>query len=91
MPVILATDPVKYYEALAAGKPVVSSEIPSISKYQEEKGLLYLAKGAHQWIESIEKALQEDSSSYVKKRQLEAKKHTWKENAQQISLLLYEQ
>lgn len=51
LPLTLATNPVKVYEYLSAGKPVVSVDLPEISIFED---LVYKAKSAKDFINGIE-------------------------------------
>ncbi|WP_457640689.1 glycosyltransferase [Persephonella sp.] len=81
IPLIEATDPVKLYEYLSAGKPVVTSWIPEVLKF---KGLVYVSKSLEEFIKNVEKALLEQNKTMVKKRIREAKKHTWEKRVKTL-------
>jgi glycosyltransferase involved in cell wall biosynthesis len=53
-PLTLSTDPVKFYEYIAAGKPVVSTDLPEIRKY---KDIVNIASNSKEFSEGIKKAL----------------------------------
>ena len=81
IPLIEATDPVKLYEYLSAGKPVVTSWIPEVLKF---KGLVYVSKSSEEFIKNIEKALLERNKNIVEKRIREAKEHTWEKRVKTL-------
>jgi len=72
-PLIEATDPVKIYEYLAAGKSVVSTHIPELSRYGS---LIYRASSPKIFIAKIKQALTENSS--LARERVRAVRHeTW--------------
>jgi GT2 family glycosyltransferase/glycosyltransferase involved in cell wall biosynthesis len=72
----LHTNPVKLYEYLAAGKPVVGTAMPEIMIGAE--GLVYVANSHDEFIEKLAQALVDHARpSYVKQRIEYAKQHTW--------------
>lgn len=78
-PLILCTNPVKLYEYMAAGKPVVASPMPEV--LSAAPGLVYIAKDAKQFGEQIEKALSEDTDELREARKAWARQHDWRERA----------
>ncbi|MCM3270693.1 glycosyltransferase [Paenibacillus elgii] len=82
----LATNPVKVYEYLAAGKPVVSSDLPELRTMQE---YVRLASGTLNFEDMIREALLETShTEYINKRRLFAAKHTWEERYQSFEAVI---
>ncbi|GAF26379.1 predicted glycosyltransferases [Moorella thermoacetica Y72] len=75
-PLTEATNPVKFYEYLSAGKPVVSVHLPEVALYEAEK-LVYLASTPDEFVEKIIRALQENSAEIVAARQRFARQNTW--------------
>lgn len=86
--VMHSESPLKMYEYLAAGKPVVSTPLPLISHLGH---VISFASDAREWIEAIETALQHDDSEKVKARQEIAKLNTWDSRASFISAKLAEE
>lgn len=79
-PLIICTNPVKLYEYMAAGKPVVASPMPEV--VAAAPGLVYIAKTAQQFEAQIERALAEDSPALRETRKAWARQHDWLERAQ---------
>jgi len=77
-PLTEATDPVKFYEYLCAGKPIVSIPLPELVPYEAE-GLVSLATGSKESAEKIERAMQQNSVELVAKRKRFAQRNTWQE------------
>jgi len=75
-PLTEATDPVKFYEYLCAGKPVVSVPLPELLPYRAE-GLVYLASTAEGFLEAIEVALAENASEKMEQRRRFARRNNW--------------
>jgi GT2 family glycosyltransferase len=73
-PLTLATNPVKFYEYLSAGKPVVAVELPELEPFRE---YFYPVRNAADFVPQIERALQETPSMTVGPRQRLARENTW--------------
>jgi GT2 family glycosyltransferase/glycosyltransferase involved in cell wall biosynthesis len=85
-----AVDPVKFYEYISAGKPVISTPLEEMSIY---KDLLYFATGVDEFIEQIECALAERGLALYKRRVALARDNDWKDrfNSTQLAIVgLYE-
>ncbi|AXA54494.1 glycosyltransferase [Pseudomonas thivervalensis] len=85
-----AVDPVKFYEYVSAGKPVVSTPLAEMGLY---KDLLYFATGVDEFIEQIERALAERDLALYKRRVELARANDWKDrfnSMQQAIAGLYE-
>jgi glycosyltransferase involved in cell wall biosynthesis len=74
LPVTATTDPVKFYEYLAAGKPVVSTNLPELHLHTD---FVYLAENIEKFEDYISTALSEDSVELQQKRREYAKNHSW--------------
>ncbi|HOH58674.1 MAG TPA: glycosyltransferase, partial [Bacilli bacterium] len=68
------TDPVKFYEYISAGKPVVSNMLPELQKY---KDICYLYKSPNSFNRNIMKALKENDPKIVAKRKIIARNNSW--------------
>jgi|GEM_PF-2749163 len=75
-PLTEATDPVKFYEYLSAGKPVVSVPLPELLPYQAE-GLVRLENTAEGFLEAIEAALAENTPEKMERRRHFARRNNW--------------
>lgn len=71
-----ATDPVKLYEYLSAGKPVVSVALPELAPFSN---YLYIASDKHDFVSQLDKAVGEDDYALVDLRREFAKENTWRE------------
>ena len=87
--VVLHTEsPLKMMEYLAAGKPIVSPQLPLL-KYLDE--VIYFADGVDGWIAAIEQALREDTLEKIERRQAIAEQNSWDYKATFISNKLAEE
>ncbi|MDR7946051.1 methyltransferase domain-containing protein [Achromobacter aegrifaciens] len=75
VPLTLATNPVKFYEYMSAGKPVVSIDLPELAAYADD---CYLAHNAREFIEQLEKAMEQRQDEEKIRRRIElAKENSW--------------
>lgn len=78
-----ATNPVKLYEYLAAGKPVVSTELPEVKSVAE--GLVSIADTVAQFEEAIEAALLESEEGVMEQRQQFAENNNWEQRYEALN------
>ncbi|MGD0654464.1 MAG: glycosyltransferase [Thermoguttaceae bacterium] len=76
IPLTEATNPVKVYEMLAAGMPVVSTDLPEIRSI-EQAGLIKIAENAPEFAEQIKRMIRDQSPELIKARQAFARENTW--------------
>jgi GT2 family glycosyltransferase/SAM-dependent methyltransferase len=69
-----ATDPVKFYEYIAAGKPVVSVNLPELALYRD---VVYLAETEDQFDSLLAKALTETDPGLAERRKRLARENSW--------------
>jgi len=74
IPLTEATNPVKVYEYLSAGKPVVSAALPELAGMGD---LVYRYSDAEGFVTSLEAALGEDSTERIKARKAFARENSW--------------
>jgi len=72
-PATRAVFPLKFFEYLATGKPVVASPLISLLPYRDA---VYLAESPKAWLRCIEKSLN-DPQRMSEQRQVLARRHTW--------------
>jgi glycosyltransferase involved in cell wall biosynthesis len=78
-------DPLKVYEYLAAGKPVVSKPLEALAAFGD---VVSRATTADEWIDAIAAALDDGGPDRVAARQAIARQNTWDERVAQISRLI---
>lgn len=66
--------PVKFHDALAAGLPVVVTDLPVYTLF---KDVCYISKSHQEFIDNVKKAVDEDSSDKILARQEVAKHNNW--------------
>lgn len=86
-PATRTVHPVKTYEYLAAGIPVVSTRLPELEPL---RGMIELADGRDEFISSLDKVLREDTPEQHRKRTLFARENSWKSRMQAIERIIKE-
>jgi GT2 family glycosyltransferase/glycosyltransferase involved in cell wall biosynthesis len=77
-----ATNPVKMYEYLSAGKPIVATRLDELTHYSD---YLFLAESKQEWEAAIQNCLSEEKTpALLKKRYSFAKANTWMEKGRII-------
>ena len=76
IPLTEATNPVKAYEMLATGKPVVAVDLPELRPMARQE-LLTLANDGREFAQSIQRALAADNPKQQKRRREFAAANTW--------------
>ncbi|SHG42050.1 Glycosyl transferases group 1 [Thermosyntropha lipolytica DSM 11003] len=82
-----AVNPIKMWEYMASGIPVVSTSLPEVQKYGD---LIYTAATHEQFIEMVVRALAEDSPEKREKRIFTARQNSWMVRAKQIVKIIEE-
>jgi GT2 family glycosyltransferase/glycosyltransferase involved in cell wall biosynthesis len=77
-----ATDPVKFYEFLSAGKPVVATPLPELAAFAE---VCYCAAHEEEFVRQIEAALREDNPALVQQRVALARANDWRRRVEAIA------
>lgn len=86
IPLTLATNPVKVYEYLAAGKSIVAIDLPEMAQFD---GLIRTAVDPDGFLAEVSDALATpDSSEVVEMRQTFASRQTWKHRAAELDAVL---
>ncbi len=73
-PLIEATNPVKFYEYLCSGKPIVSSDLPELRPYAD---LYYRYDNPDDFVRRVEEALSENNPELRSKRIEEGRTNHW--------------
>lgn len=80
-------NPLKNYEYLAAGKPIISTAVAGAEQFQD---LMKLAVTAQDFSKKINEALAEDGPELIKRRQAMAASHSWQQRLEVMLKLIKE-
>lgn len=84
---ILHTNPVKVYEYLSAGKPVVATPLPELQVLEE--GLVHLAGSKDDFLSKLDLAMQESEEEALSKRRKNwASIQTWEERGKALASVI---
>lgn len=78
-------NPIKLKEYLAVGYPSVVMALPAFDEY---KSLIYSSNSHQEFLNNIDKALQENDSSLIKKRRAAVSNSSWNNVAARVAKLL---
>jgi glycosyltransferase involved in cell wall biosynthesis len=84
-PVTYHADPIKAYEYLAAGVPVVATDMPALRRLAH---VVRLADSPESFSVQIQDALAEGRDTRTRERQTEAARHTWSNRFDELTQLL---
>lgn len=82
----VTTSPLKCYEYLASGKPVVSSTIKDILKYEN---VVKISKNLDEFCNNIDLAILDDSKENLKERLEIAKRNSWQNRVEMVSNIIF--
>lgn len=77
--------PVKFHDSLAAGLPVVVTNLPAYLPFEK---VCYISKTSDEFSNNIKRAVEEDSPEEMKKRQQVAKNNNWDGKVSKMLVLL---
>jgi O-antigen biosynthesis protein len=82
-PLTLATNPVKVYEYLSAGKAVVATDLPEMAQFD---GLVYVAAKQRQFVETVGLILAApESRDLIQRRKKFAQRQTWRHRTEALT------
>ena len=85
-----ASNPKKFYEYVACGKPVVATMVPELEKY-ESKGILVRTSDVDSFVASLKQMIEFSNNPDLKKKRLElAKENSWEKRYEKIDKLIQE-
>ena len=79
LPLTRAVDPVKLYEALAMGLPVVARRLPETARWAEP--LVYLYDGPEDFVRQVRRAVAEQTPEIARERRRVAEGESWDRRA----------
>jgi glycosyltransferase involved in cell wall biosynthesis len=88
LPLTRAVDPVKLYEALALGLPVVARRLPETRRWAEP--LVYLYDTPEDFVRQVRRAVEEDSPERAGERRQAAEGESWDRRAARLLRALAE-
>ena len=87
-PLTIAADPIKTYEYLSTGKPIVSTNLPEVKKIAS-KPIIYLTKSRETFLEYIDLALNTEISKKTINFRLQiAFENSWQTKSKQIENII---
>lgn len=78
---LASTNPMKMYDYLAAGKPIVTTPGAGTDVFSD---IMYIADNHDEFSRAIDTAIQENSQEKVEERQNRVKMHTWKRRVDEM-------
>ncbi len=86
-PLTEATNPVKLYEYLSAGKPVVATDLDELRHYADQ---VRLASTEAEWLAAVEAGLEDTSPEIADARRAFARQNTWAQRFELIEKAILE-
>jgi glycosyltransferase involved in cell wall biosynthesis len=84
-PVTYHADPIKAYEYLAAGLPVVATDLPALRRLEH---VVSLASTRQEWSDRLAAAVAEGRAARCAERKAEASRHSWAARFQEVEQLI---
>ena len=81
----LNVNPIKLREYLAAGLPVVSTDLPEVRRYRPH---VHIGRSVDEFESACEQALQERTAHHCELRQAAVRNETWRDKVEQLSALV---
>lgn len=78
-------DPIKLYDYLASGKPIVCTHVAGVDRFAD---VLYIAETQGQFLDHLSRALGENGQQAFEARIQYARRNTWQERAAQVMGIL---
>lgn len=83
--VTFSANPIKMWEYMASGKPIVSTPIPEV---KAQGNLVYIGNGKIEFLQKIEEALQETGQRKSLQRMLKAEANDWNARVKELQQLI---
>ena len=78
--------PTRFYEHLAAGKPVVSTDFPAAREFPED--MVRIAKDKEEFEQLVSESLKPGQDAFVERRKKLARENSWDGRAEKISQMI---
>ena len=78
-------DPIKLYDYLATGKPIVSTPVPGVDRFSS---LIRVGSKPEEFVSKIHEALAEEGGALAASRREAARSHSWEARVKVIASLL---
>ncbi len=78
-------NPLKLYEYLATGRPIVSTNIPAVQDFRD---VIHIADNEDAFIRAIVRAMAETSAEAIARRQRIARQNTWEQRVETLSSII---
>ena len=92
IPLIEATNPVKFYEYISAGKPVVSTKLPELEEFQD---ICYLATSKKEFLGMLDQAVMEkkrESNQHIRKKRIKlAAENSWDKRVELLNEVFHKE
>jgi len=75
----------KLYDFFATGKPLVTTEFPGVSEFED---LIYVSQSQESFMRNIRTAIQDKDSALIERRRHIASQNTWEQRVNQLSHLI---
>jgi glycosyltransferase involved in cell wall biosynthesis len=80
--------PMKFFEYLACGRPVVAAALPSLAEYaREPRAFVY--RGKEEFLPAIDRALVANDPGLARERRELAERHSWDRRVAEVEVLLH--
>ena len=76
-----SANPIKLWEYMASGKPIVSTPIPEVKKFSD---IVYIGETKEKFLFKLEEALREDSNNLAKRRIAVARRNDWNHRVEKL-------
>jgi uncharacterized SAM-binding protein YcdF (DUF218 family)/glycosyltransferase involved in cell wall biosynthesis len=81
--------PTKLNEYCAMGKPVISTDLTEIKRFNDaHKGIIYIGASYQEFDEAMHRALNEDSDGLRERRRAVARENSWKNRIEEMSNII---
>lgn len=77
--------PLKLYEYLATGRPIVSTDIPAVQDFRD---VVWIADNRKAFLQAVDQALSADTPQDAQRRQAVARENTWDQRVETLSSII---